>query len=59
MESVTNIRTVASFSNEAKICEFYSEKLKKPYEVVVKKGNLSGVVILNKNVLYSFHLSIF
>lgn len=28
MESVTNIRTVASFANEKKIEEFYAEKLK-------------------------------
>ncbi|EDK31467.1 multidrug resistance protein-like transporter family ABC domain protein (macronuclear) [Tetrahymena thermophila SB210] len=43
MESVTNIRTVASFANEKKVSQFYDEKLVKPYEIVVKKGNYSGV----------------
>jgi ATP-binding cassette subfamily B (MDR/TAP) protein 1 len=52
MESVTNIRTVVSFSNEKMIEEFYAEKLKKPYEIVNKKGNYSGLV----NIFHIFIL---
>ncbi|KAL4464298.1 hypothetical protein ABPG72_011343 [Tetrahymena utriculariae] len=43
MEAVTNIRTVASFSNEKKLCFFLSETLKKPYKLAFKKGHISGI----------------
>lgn len=43
MEAVTNIRTVASFSNEKKLASFLAETLKKPYSLAFKKGHMSGV----------------
>lgn len=53
MESVTNIRTVASFSNEKMLSEFYASKLVHPYNVAFKKGNISGIV--SKLVASSLH----
>lgn len=43
MEAVTNIRTVASFSNEKKLSHFLSETLKNPYQIAFRKGHVSGV----------------
>ncbi|KAL4480238.1 hypothetical protein ABPG74_020754 [Tetrahymena malaccensis] len=43
MESVTNIRTVASFCNENMLHDFLSEKLKAPLQLVKSKGQISGV----------------
>lgn len=45
MESVTNIRTVASFCNENKLLAFLSEKLHKPLQLINKKANISGVLL--------------
>ncbi|EDK31811.1 multidrug resistance protein-like transporter family ABC domain protein (macronuclear) [Tetrahymena thermophila SB210] len=45
MESVTNIRTVASFCNEKKLSTFLSEKLVQPLQLVKSKGQISGVFL--------------
>ncbi|KAL4480720.1 hypothetical protein ABPG72_014495 [Tetrahymena utriculariae] len=45
MESVTNIRTVASFCNENKLNTFLSEKLVQPLKLVKSKGQISGVFL--------------
>ncbi|EAR93470.2 ABC transporter family protein (macronuclear) [Tetrahymena thermophila SB210] len=45
MESVTNIRTVASFCNENKLNVFLSEKLVQPLQLVKSKGQISGVFL--------------
>lgn len=45
METVTNIRTVASFCNESKLLEFLSDKLKTPYMKVKRKGQVSGLLL--------------
>ncbi|KAL4480239.1 hypothetical protein ABPG74_020755 [Tetrahymena malaccensis] len=45
MESVTNIRTVASFCNENKLSIFLSEKLVQPLQLVKSKGQISGVFV--------------
>jgi ABC-type multidrug transport system fused ATPase/permease subunit len=43
-ESMVNIRTVTSFGYENMILDKYSNKLKEPYEIGVKKGNISGIL---------------
>jgi ATP-binding cassette subfamily B (MDR/TAP) protein 1 len=43
-ESMINIRTVTSFGYENMILDKYSEKLRLPYQIGVKKGNISGVL---------------
>ncbi|KAL4480240.1 hypothetical protein ABPG74_020756 [Tetrahymena malaccensis] len=45
MESVTNIRTVASFCNENKLNVFLAEKLVQPLQLVKSKGQISGVFL--------------
>lgn len=42
MESVTNIRTVASFGREEKIIDIFSRTLENPKKQAFKKGNISG-----------------
>jgi ATP-binding cassette, subfamily B (MDR/TAP), member 1 len=44
MEVVSGIRTVKSFAQEDRIKELYEEKMRDPYEVVVRKGNVTGVL---------------
>jgi hypothetical protein len=44
MESVTNIRTVASFGREEKIIEIFSRALNNPKKEAFKRGNISGVL---------------
>lgn len=43
-ESMINIRTVTSFGYENMILNKYTDKLKVPYEIGVKKGNISGLL---------------
>lgn len=43
-ESMLNIRTVTSFGYENMILDKYSEKLKLPFDIAVKKGNISGLL---------------
>ena len=43
-ESMINIRTVTSFGYENMILNKYTDKLKIPYEIAVKKGNISGLL---------------
>lgn len=43
-ESMVNIRTVTSFGYENMILNKYTDKLKVPYEIGVKKGNISGIL---------------
>jgi ATP-binding cassette subfamily B (MDR/TAP) protein 1 len=43
-ESMVNIRTVTSFGYENMILDKYSEKLKVPFEIAIKKGNISGIM---------------
>jgi ATP-binding cassette, subfamily B (MDR/TAP), member 1 len=42
-ETVTNIRTVASFGNEKILLGFLNERLKVPAEMIVKKSNYAGL----------------
>jgi ATP-binding cassette subfamily B (MDR/TAP) protein 1 len=42
MEAMVNIRTVSSFGYENIIAKKYDEKMKEPYRLAIKKGNLSG-----------------
>lgn len=39
---MVNIRTVSSFGYEGIIAQKYDEKMQKPYELAIKKGNASG-----------------
>lgn len=43
-ESMVNIRTVTSFGYENMILDKYSEKLTLPFQIAVKKGNISGLL---------------
>jgi ATP-binding cassette subfamily B (MDR/TAP) protein 1 len=45
MESVTNIRTVASFGREEKILEIFDKTLENPRQKAFKKGNISGLLL--------------
>lgn len=42
METVTNIRTVASFGHENTLSKFYSKKLEKPESLLIPKGLKGG-----------------
>ncbi|EAS02072.1 multidrug resistance protein-like transporter family ABC domain protein (macronuclear) [Tetrahymena thermophila SB210] len=60
MESVTNIRTVASFANEGKILQFYDEKLQKSYNSINKKGNTAGLAFgFSQFVMFATYSIIF
>lgn len=41
---MVNIRTVTSFGYENMILNKYSDKLKEPYQIAIKKGNISGIL---------------
>jgi len=42
-EAANNMRTVASFGREDKLLKNYDQKLEKPMNLAVRKGNLSGL----------------
>lgn len=42
-ETVTNIRTVASFGNEEILLGFLNERLKVPESLITKKSNYAGL----------------
>jgi ATP-binding cassette, subfamily B (MDR/TAP), member 1 len=44
MESMVNIRTVSSFGYENVIFNKYEQKLVEPFNLAVKKGNISGIM---------------
>lgn len=43
MESMVNIRTVSSFGYENVIYNKFEQKLQEPFDLAVKKGNVSGL----------------
>ncbi len=44
MESVTNIRAVASLGREKKIIEIFDKTLEEPRKRAFRKGNISGAL---------------
>ena len=44
MESMTHIRTVSSFGYEGIIAKKYDERMEEPYDLAIKKGNISGIL---------------
>lgn len=59
-ESMINIRTVTSFGYENMILDKYSEKLKLPFEIAVKKGNISGILFgISQLIMYVVFALIF
>ncbi|EGR27069.1 hypothetical protein IMG5_202500 [Ichthyophthirius multifiliis] len=60
MESVTNIRTVYSFSNEEKLFEILNQKLEKPALILNKKGYVSGIMFgLSQFIMFNVYGIIF
>lgn len=59
-ESMINIRTVTSFGYENMILNKYSEKLILPFEIAVKKGNISGLLFgISQLIMYVVFALIF
>lgn len=59
-ESMINIRTVTSFGYENMILNKYSEKLVLPFQIAVKKGNISGLLFgISQLIMYVVFALIF